>query len=102
MSEPRYTKQQSDFEDTILDLIDNRDDYTRSDLQGAVSAIVMPLLAALQAIAWAGGNLSDEVLTSKTGPNDAVARGLMYVECRRVALRALTQNAKGESNGTRN
>lgn len=41
MSEPRYTKQQSDFEDAILDLIDNRDDYTRSDLQGAVSAIVL-------------------------------------------------------------
>ena len=36
-------KQQSDFEDAILDLIDNRDDYTRSDLQGAVSAIVMKI-----------------------------------------------------------
>ena len=38
-----YTKRQSDFEDAILDLIDNRDDYTRSDLQGAVSAIVMQI-----------------------------------------------------------
>ena len=38
---PPYTKQQSDFEDAILDLIDNRDDYTRSGLQRAVSAIVM-------------------------------------------------------------
>ncbi len=30
----------SKFEDEILDLIDNRDDFTRSDLQGIVSAIV--------------------------------------------------------------
>ena len=53
----RYTKQQSDFEDAILDLIDNRDDYTRSDLQGAVSAIVLriqgsykPLIEACSAV----------------------------------------------------
>ena len=28
------------FEDDILTLIDNQDDFTRSDLQGAVSALV--------------------------------------------------------------
>ena len=32
---------QHKFEDRILDLIDNCEDYTRSDLQGAVTAIVM-------------------------------------------------------------
>ena len=49
MSEPGYTKPQSDFEDAILDLIDNRDDYTRSDLQGAVSAIVMRIQGSVEA-----------------------------------------------------
>ena len=44
--EARQTlKGTSDFEDAILNLIDNRDDYTRSDLQGAVSAIVMRIQA---------------------------------------------------------
>lgn len=33
----------SKYEDEILDLIDNRDDFTRSDLQGAVSAIVLKI-----------------------------------------------------------
>jgi hypothetical protein len=33
--------QQSDLEEKILDLIDNQDDYTRSDLQGLVTAFVM-------------------------------------------------------------
>lgn len=42
----------------------------------------------LNAIAALGGNLSDEVLTTRTGPNDAKARGLMYVEARRLALEA--------------
>ena len=43
----------------------------------------------LRNIALLGGNLSDERLTNKTGPNDAVARGLMYVEARREALHVL-------------
>jgi hypothetical protein len=42
----------------------------------------------LTAIAELGGNLPDERLTERTGPNDAVARGLMYVEARRLALEA--------------
>jgi len=37
-------KTQWEFEDEILELIDNQDDYTRSDLQGRVSAIVMNIL----------------------------------------------------------
>lgn len=32
------------FEEEILELIDNQDEYTRSDLQGRVSAIVMNIL----------------------------------------------------------
>lgn len=35
----------SDYEDKILDLIDNRDDFTRSDLQGVVQALVLNILA---------------------------------------------------------
>ena len=43
----------------------------------------------LRSIALLGGNLSDETLTSRTGPNDAVSRGLMYTQSRRQALDAL-------------
>jgi hypothetical protein len=35
---------QWEFENEILELIDSQDDYTRSDLQGRVSAIVMNIL----------------------------------------------------------
>lgn len=34
----------SKFEDQILELIDNQEDYTRSDLQGVVQAIVMNII----------------------------------------------------------
>lgn len=47
------------------------------------------LLEACQAIATLGGNLPDERLTDKTGPNDARGRGLMYVEARRIARAAI-------------
>jgi hypothetical protein len=46
-------------------------------------------IAVLKTIAKLGGNLPDDRLTSKTGPNDAVARGLMYVSARELALAAL-------------
>ena len=42
----------------------------------------------LNAIADLGGNLPDERLTTATGPNDAKARGIMFVEARRLALEA--------------
>lgn len=42
-------------------------------------------IKALEAIALLGGNLSDEALTSKTGPNDAVSRGIMYTGARDIA-----------------
>lgn len=53
------------------------------------------LLKALRRIARLGGNLPDESLTDRTGPNDAARRGLMYTEARRAALEALT--AVGET-----
>ncbi len=36
----------SQFEDDILELIDNQDEFTRSDIQGAAMAIVLRILAA--------------------------------------------------------
>lgn len=35
----------SEYENEILDLIDHRDEFTRSDLQGAVQALVMKIMA---------------------------------------------------------
>lgn len=32
------------YEDEILDLIDNQDEYTRSDLQGIVTALVNKIM----------------------------------------------------------
>jgi hypothetical protein len=43
-------------------------------------------LGYIRAIASLGGNLPDDRLTSRTGPNDAVSRGLMYTEARRLAV----------------
>jgi hypothetical protein len=50
---------------------------------------IQELERTLRSIALLGGNLPDERLTDKTGPNDSVARGLMYVEARREALAVL-------------
>ncbi len=41
MLDPRIT---IEFENEILELIDNQDDYTRSDLQGIVSALVNKIM----------------------------------------------------------
>jgi len=46
-------------------------------------------IKALRSISLLGGNLSDEALTSRTGPNDAVSRGIMYTGARNVALECL-------------
>lgn len=56
--------------------------------------IAHDLLKALESIANLGGNLPDEQLTTKTGANVAVMRGLMYTEARRIARGAI---AKAES-----
>lgn len=45
----------------------------------------------LRGISVLGGNLPDEHLTARTGPNDAKARGLMYVTARDLALRTLAK-----------
>lgn len=36
--------EKGEIEDEILDLIDNQDDFTRSDLQGAVGALVKKII----------------------------------------------------------
>lgn len=49
----------------------------------------MKLLTYLKGIAEWPGNLPDDRLTSKTGPNDAVARGLMVCAMREIAIEAV-------------
>lgn len=46
----KKTKMLSEYEDRILDLIDNRDDFTRSDLQGCAGAIVLSMFHDVNAI----------------------------------------------------
>ncbi len=45
-------------------------------------------------IAEIGGNLPDDRLTTRTGPNDAKQRGLMYCEARRIARELLEPPAE--------
>lgn len=45
--------------------------------------------AALEAISMVGGNLPDDSLTDRTGPNDAAHRGLMVVRAREIAKKTL-------------
>lgn len=47
------------------------------------------LADALRQVANLGGNLPDDSLTGRTGPNDAAHRGLMYTEARRISRDAL-------------
>ena len=39
----------SEYSDKILEIIDNSADYTRSDLQGAVDAVVMSIISEIEA-----------------------------------------------------
>lgn len=57
---------------------------------------------ALGIIAALGGNLSDDRLTDKTGANDAVHRGLMYCEARKLARAALAGDSLSSAYGTAN
>ncbi len=50
---------------------------------------IQELEAALRVIVELGGNLPDDRLTTRTGPNDAAQRGIMYCAARSIALRAL-------------
>lgn len=47
------------------------------------------LLAACKAIASLGGNLNDDRLTDRTGPNDAASRGILYCSARELARAAI-------------
>lgn len=40
----RLTAKRESLENAILDLIDNQDDFTRSDLQGVVSALALKFI----------------------------------------------------------
>lgn len=44
MTDPETLKKSMQYADEILDLIDHRDEMTRSDLQGAVSALVQKIM----------------------------------------------------------
>jgi hypothetical protein len=44
MVTPEEILKNSAYDDEILELIDNQDDYTRSDLQGRVGAIVLNIV----------------------------------------------------------
>ncbi len=48
MTQPELILFLSRYEDEILELVDEQDDYTRSDLQGRVMAIVHEVFAAGQ------------------------------------------------------
>lgn len=63
------------------------------DERDALAARVEALEAALKGIASMGGNLSDDALMEPTGPNDAAARGIMYVGAREAARQALKGKA---------
>jgi len=52
------------------------------------------LEGALAQIALLGGNLSSEALMTRTGGNDAVARGIMYTAARDIALKQLELSNK--------
>ena len=41
MIDPKFT---NEYENEILDLIDNQDEYTRSDLQGIVTVLVNKIM----------------------------------------------------------
>lgn len=47
------------------------------------------LLRALKSVALQGGNLSDDRLTDRTGPNDAAQRGIIYCNARNAARNAI-------------
>lgn len=49
----------------------------------------LELIKALVFVTRQGGNQSDENLMTRTGPNDAAARGIMYVNAREIAGHAL-------------
>lgn len=44
---------------------------------------------ALRTISTLGGNLPDDRHETRTGPNDAVSRGIMYTSARKIANETL-------------
>lgn len=60
-------------------------DNPTCQLRGPAGDYIRQLLTALKSISLLGGNLPDEHLTDRTGPNDAAHRGLMYCQARQIA-----------------
>lgn len=65
------------------ELADLRQAFERSEAENR------RLREALNTVSLIAGNLPDETLEDRTGPNDARARGMMVTEARRVARTAL-------------
>ena len=59
-------------------------------------AVNAELVAALRAISCIAGNLPDDRLESRTGANDAVARGMLVTRARMIA-RAAIAKATGDA-----
>lgn len=53
---------------------------------------IRELCEALKFILLVAGNLSDDAITTRSGPNDAVARGLMVCNARDIARSALAKH----------
>lgn len=51
--------------------------------------VIRELREALTGVSLCGGNLPDDRLTDRTGPNDAASRGMMYCMAREISLKAL-------------
>ena len=64
-----------------------------TEANARLMAAAPELLEALKAVTRLGGNLPDDSLTDRTGPNDARARGPMYTTAREIAYTA-NQKAK--------
>jgi hypothetical protein len=64
----------------------------RTDLM----ALIERYRGALENIVGIGGNLPDERLATRTGPNDAAHRGLMYCSARQFAHAALFPDPAAE------
>lgn len=60
-------------------------DKDKQETKMTVEQKLAQALAALEGIALLGGNLPDDRLTDKTGPNDAAYRGQMYCSAREIA-----------------
>lgn len=79
MEATKKMRVQWEFENEILELIDSQDDYTRSDLQGRVTAIVMNILSKREDLTNMLKSFCEDQLT-KTGRNSYEGILQMFVD----------------------